>query len=137
MGLRVWPWVLVYEPSGAIYGATYLYVRVHDYSVERGPVAARITLKAQVLGTPETASLAVVATSKQVANVWALAGRTTLRYPAGFSTAASIARVDVVLPGVCHTVDCKLQIDTRTWREKGWHCPNNCATLDDCQRRGC
>lgn len=59
-----------------------------------------------------------------------------LRYPEGFSTAASIARVDVVLPGVVKTVDWSLHIDDLVDRSPdGRRC--GCATLDDCQRRGC
>jgi NTP pyrophosphatase (non-canonical NTP hydrolase) len=64
------------------------------------------------------------------------------RYPTGaFRPEDAQARADENAPGLHPAKKLAIQAfraeDTRTWREKGWHCPNNCATLDDCLRRGC
>lgn len=95
-GAAVWPFAVIQEASGFLFGASIVYARIDALSVKRGPVVSHLDFTVTVLGTPETHAIGVVSTSRQITNGWGIGGRTTLRYPAATIQVAKPAITDAV-----------------------------------------
>lgn len=72
---------LVFDPAGTHFDDGYTYVHVRSTRARRAKALTYLNLDAEVLGTPWTHSLSVVATAKQIQNDWLQAGAVAVRLP--------------------------------------------------------